>query len=62
MAISYNPAGIRCRYDVEIWLKIGRQRRQRDISVILPAGKQHASIDSSDKTRSRVTYSLHVNG
>ena len=59
MAISYNPADIRRRYDVEIWLKIGRQR---DISVILPAGKQHASTDSSDKTRSSVTYSLHVNG
>ena len=29
------PAGIRRRYDVEIWLKIGRQRRQRDIYVTL---------------------------
>ena len=27
-----HPAGIRRRYDVEIWLKIGRQR---DINVIL---------------------------
>ena len=29
------PAGIRRRLDVEIWLKIGWQRRQRDINVIL---------------------------
>ena len=30
-----DPAGIRRRYDVEIWLKIRRQRRQRVINVIL---------------------------
>ena len=35
VALHTHPAGIRRRYDVEIWLKTGRQRRQRDINVIL---------------------------
>ena len=51
------PAGIRRRYDVEIWLKIGRQRRQRDINVILTSFCErwfNISIQTSKQRRYNV--------
>ena len=44
-------------YDVEIWLKIGRQRRQRDINVILTSFCErwfNISIQTSKQRRYNV--------
>ena len=54
---SYHPAGIRRRYDVEIWLKIGRQRRQRVINVTLTSFCErwfNISIQTSKQRRYNV--------
>ena len=52
-----DPAGIRRHYDVEIWLKIGRQRPQRSINVIVTSFCErwfNISIQTSKQRRSNV--------